>query len=111
VYTIGDPVVYTWKGVRMGFVTVRELRSRSAEVWRRLGEEPDLVITSNGKPVAILSAVSSAGLEELLAALRRAWAMAAVEAMQTRSVAAGRHRTKPSAIQAEIAAVCKGRGK
>jgi antitoxin (DNA-binding transcriptional repressor) of toxin-antitoxin stability system len=95
----------------MGFVTVRELRSRSAEVWRRLGEEPDLVITSNGKPVAILSAVSAAGLEESLAALRRARAMAAVEAMQNRSVTAGRHRTKQAAVDAEIAAVRKGRGK
>ena len=40
----------------MRFITVRELRSRSAEIWRRLADEPDMVITSNGKPVAILSA-------------------------------------------------------
>ena len=56
----------------MRFVTVRELRSQSADVWRRLADEPEMVITSNGRPVAILSAVSSEGLEESLAALRRA---------------------------------------
>ena len=94
----------------MRFVSVRELRSRSADVWRRLADEPDMVITSNGRPVAILSAVSSEGLEESLAALRRARAVAAVEVMQSRSVAAGKHRMSRTAIGAEIAAVRKGRG-
>jgi len=95
----------------MRFVTVRELRSRSADVWRRLAEEPEMVITSNGRPVAILSAVSPAGLEESLAALRRARALGAVEAMQTQSAAAGRHRISQDAIEAEIVAVRKDRSK
>ena len=94
----------------MRFVSVRELRSRSADVWRRLADEPDMVITSNGRPVAILSAVSSEGLEESLAALRRARAIAAVEVMQSQSVAVGKHRMSRTAIGAEIAAVRKGRG-
>jgi hypothetical protein len=42
---------------------------------------------------------------------RRARALAAVKAMQSRSVAAGRHRMKQAAIRAEIAAVRKGRRK
>jgi prevent-host-death family protein len=93
----------------MQFVSVRELRSRSAELWRRLATEPDMVITSNGKPVAILTTVSPEGLEESLAALRRARASAAVETMQRQSVAAGKHRMTPAAIQAEIRAFRKGR--
>jgi predicted nucleic acid-binding protein len=40
----------------MKFVSVRELRGRTAEVWRRLGKERELVITCNGKPIGILSA-------------------------------------------------------
>jgi antitoxin (DNA-binding transcriptional repressor) of toxin-antitoxin stability system len=95
----------------MHFVSVRELRSRSADVWRCLADESELVVTSNGKPIAILSAVSPAGLEESLAAARRARAMSAVEAMQSRSVAAGRHRMSRTAVRAEIAAVRKGRSK
>lgn len=95
----------------MRFVSVRELRSRTADVWRQLSEEPDVVVTSNGKPVAILSAVSSEGLEESLSALRCARAIAAVEAMQIQSVAAGKHRLGQAAVQNEIAAVRKGRGK
>jgi antitoxin (DNA-binding transcriptional repressor) of toxin-antitoxin stability system len=93
----------------MRFVTVRELRSQSADVWRRLAKEPEMVITSNGKPVAILSAVSPGGLEESLAALRRARALGAVEAMQMQSVAARRHQMGQNAVEAEIAAVRKDR--
>jgi antitoxin (DNA-binding transcriptional repressor) of toxin-antitoxin stability system len=93
----------------MRFVTVRELRSQSAKVWRSLAEEGDLVITSNGKPVAILSAVSQQNVEESLDAFRRARAVAAVEAMQQRSVAAGTHRMTQEDIQAEIVAVRKSR--
>jgi antitoxin (DNA-binding transcriptional repressor) of toxin-antitoxin stability system len=95
----------------MQFVTVRELRSRSADIWRQLADESEFVITSNGRPVAILSAVSPCGLEESLAALRRARAMAAVETMQRQSVASGKHRMTQAAIRTEIAAVRRGRGK
>ncbi len=95
----------------MRFVTVRELRSQSADVWRRLADEPEMVITSNGRPVAILSAVSAEGLEDSLAALRRARAIAAVEAVQRRSVAAGKQRLTPAAVRAEIAAVRQGRSR
>ena len=95
----------------MQFVTVRELRSRSADLWKRLAVEPDMVVTSNGKPVAILSAVSPEGLEESLAALRRTRAVAAVDAMQRQSVAAGKHRTSQAVVQAEIHAYRKGRAK
>ena len=99
------------ENVRMRFLTVRELRSQSAAVWRRLANEGEIVITSNGKPVAILSAVSPENLEESLAVLRRARAVAAVDAMQRQSVAAGTHSMKPEEIQAEIAAVRRGRPK
>ncbi len=93
----------------MQFVTVRELRSQSADLWKRLTAESDLVITSNGKPVAILSAVPPDGLEESLAALRRARAVAAVDAMQRQSAEAGRHRLSKAAVQAEIDAYRKER--
>ena len=95
----------------MRFVSVRELRSRSAEIWRRLADEQEMVVTSNGKPVAILSAVSQESLDESLSAVRRARALAAVQSMQERSVAAGTHRITRGDIQDEIAAVRKGRSK
>lgn len=42
----------------MKFITVRELRGRSGQVWNKLARERDIILTSNGKPIAILSAVS-----------------------------------------------------
>lgn len=59
----------------MRFVSVRELRGRSAAIWKELAKEKDLVITSNGKPIALLSATSEENLEESLVAVRRARAL------------------------------------
>jgi len=89
----------------MRFVTVRELRGRSAAIWRELSEHGELVVTSNGKPVAILSGVSEDSVEESLQAIRRARAMAAVHRIQEDSAAAGRDRMGPGKIDAEIDAV------
>ena len=95
----------------MRFVTVRDLRGRSAEIWRRLAAERELIITSNGKPVAILSSVSEGDVEGSLAAIRRARAMRAVALLQGQSVARGAHRMSPREIVAEIAAVRRKRAR
>ena len=70
------------QSIDMDFVSVRELRTRSAAVWDALSKEKDLVVTSNGMPIAILSATSTSTLEASLAALRQARAQLAVAAMQ-----------------------------
>ena len=93
----------------MQFVTVRDLRTKPAQIWRRLPEAKELVLTSNGKPIAILSATSGETLEETLAMLRRARAMAAVMSMQTQSVASGIDRMSLNEINKEIDAARKGR--
>jgi len=89
----------------MKFVSVRDLRGRSADVWRQLADEREMVITSNGKPVAILSSTSEDSVEESLLAIRRARGMAAVEAMQSRSLRTGADKITLDEINAEIAAV------
>jgi len=93
----------------MKFITVRDLRGRSAEVWSKLSRDKDLILTSNGKPIAILSAVSEDTLEGSLVAIRQARAVAAVEAMQSQSVAAGTDKVTLQEINAEIAATRKAR--
>ena len=40
----------------MKFIIVRDLRGRSGQVWTKLAREREVVLTSNGKPIAILSA-------------------------------------------------------
>lgn len=93
----------------MRFVSVRELRGKSALIWQELTEEKDMVITSNGKPIAILSNTSEDTLEESLAAIRRARALAAVSAMQQGSLEAGTDRLSSKEIDNEIKAVRRAR--
>jgi len=93
----------------MKFVSVRDLRGRSAEIWRELSDEREMVVTSNGRPVAILAAVSESNLEESLAAFRQARAIEAVSSMQRRSVATGNDAISVAEINAEIAAVRRAR--
>ncbi|MCY4507472.1 MAG: type II toxin-antitoxin system prevent-host-death family antitoxin [Acidobacteria bacterium] len=95
----------------MRFVSVRELRGQSAAVWRALAEEKELVVTSNGKPIAVLSATSDEHLEESLQSLRRARAQAAVAAIQQASRDAGTDRLSLDEIDAEIDAVRRSRSR
>ena len=93
----------------MRFISVRELRGRSAAVWKTLADEKDLVVTSNGKPIAVLSATSEEHVEESLRAVRRARAQAAVDAVQQASVKAGTHRMSLDEINREIDAARRTR--
>lgn len=95
----------------MRFVTIRDLRSKPGQIWRELTKEKEMILTSNGKPVAILSATSGDTLEESLAAFRRARAIAAVAHMQMRSVRLGTDRMSLAEINKEIAAERKNRSR
>ena len=89
----------------MRFVSVRDLRGKSAEVWKDLPEEREMIITSNGRPIAILAAISESNLEESLSAFRQARAVKAVVSLQRRSVEQGRDGISMDEIDAEIKAV------
>ncbi|MDE0178831.1 MAG: type II toxin-antitoxin system Phd/YefM family antitoxin [Gammaproteobacteria bacterium] len=89
----------------MDFISVRQLRTESAAVWEALTAARDLVVTSNGKPIAVLSATSAEELETSLAALRQARAQLAVSAMQQRARETGADRLTLDDINAEIEAV------
>ena len=42
----------------MKFLSVRDLKSKSSSVWKDLSNQKDMVITSNGRPIAILSSIT-----------------------------------------------------
>ena len=86
----------------MKFVSVRDLRGRSGDIWRELPAEREMVITNNGRPVAIL-------VEEALASFRRARAVDAVASLQRRSVAGGTNELADADISDEIAAARRAR--
>jgi len=93
----------------MKFVSIREFKGKSGQVWKELAQEMDMVLTSNGRPVALVSSIPGEDVEGALAALRKARAILAVEQMQARSVSAGTDRLSRRDIEKEIAAVRRGR--
>jgi len=56
----------------MKLISVRELRASGGAIRRELEREGDLVLTANGRPIAIISSASADTIEEDLAAIRRA---------------------------------------
>jgi len=93
----------------MKFLSVRDLRGKSAQIWKDLPEEREMVITSNGRPIAILATINESNLEESLTAFRQARAVEAVAALQRRSADQGTNRITMDEIDAEIQAVRKKR--
>jgi antitoxin (DNA-binding transcriptional repressor) of toxin-antitoxin stability system len=95
--------------VKMKFLSVRDLRGKSAEVWKDLPEEREMIITSNGRPIAILAAINDSNLEESLAAFRQARSVQAVASIQRRSAHKGTDKVTMDEIDTEIRAVRKKR--
>jgi antitoxin (DNA-binding transcriptional repressor) of toxin-antitoxin stability system len=95
----------------MKFISVRDLRGKSAEVWKNLPGEREMVITSNGRPIAILAAVSESNLEESISAFRQARAVEAVVSLQRRSLEYGNDSIAAKDIELEIQAVRKKRAR
>ena len=93
----------------MKFISVRDLRSKSAQIWRQLPQEREMIITNNGRPIAIIAAISDSDLEESLSAFRQARAVEAVASLQRRSVEMGNDKITMDEIDAEIKAVRKKR--
>ena len=86
------------------FLTTRDLRNRPGYV-RELARKDDLVLTANGKPVAILVGVEGDEFEETARAIRQAKAQRALSRMRRQAAKRGLDRLSPSAIDAEIRAV------
>ncbi|MBI3755273.1 MAG: type II toxin-antitoxin system Phd/YefM family antitoxin [Deltaproteobacteria bacterium] len=91
----------------MKFLSVRDLRGKSAQVWKELPETREMIITSNGRPVAILAAITESNLEESLSAFRQARAVEAAASIQRRSVEQGTDKISMDEINVEIKAVRK----
>jgi prevent-host-death family protein len=89
----------------MRFIGIRDLRNRSSRIFKDLDNDQEVIITSNGKPKAILFPVSENGLEDQLTAIRRAKAVMAVSSLQTESVAKGTDKITKEEINAEIGTV------
>jgi PHD/YefM family antitoxin component YafN of YafNO toxin-antitoxin module len=88
----------------MEFVPIRDLCASPGKVTARLRREGRIVITSNGRPSAIMLDVDGSSLEETLLDLRRLAAKRALRELQTASVTNGNSKMNMEEIDAEIAA-------
>ena len=89
----------------MNFATVRDLRANSARLWKKLAEDGEIVITSNGTPVALMIPASSESLEMELKAVKRARAELALQHVQIIAVKKGLDTLSDADIEREITAV------
>ena len=93
----------------MRFLSVRDLRGNSARVWRELPDEGEMVVTSNGRPVAVLSTVDETTVERSLADWRRVRATRVISEIQRESVRKGADQLSMDDIDSEIAKARKAR--
>ncbi len=95
----------------MKFVTIRDLRSKSRQIQNDLPKFREMVLTSNGKPIAIMTAVSDESLEDSLTAIRRARATSSVISLQLQGVKSGKYKLRSREIEKEIREVRSRRAK
>jgi prevent-host-death family protein len=86
----------------MKFLSVRDLRTKSAQVWRELPLEKEMVITNNGRPVAVITSVDESSVEKSLAAWRQVRATQAVVSIQKVSIIKCKDKITIDQIDSEI---------
>ena len=95
----------------MKFLSVRDLKTKSSKVWKELPGQKEMIVTSNGRPIALLSSINEDNLEQVLTAFRHARATNSVATVQYDSVKKGTDKITRDEINAEIEAVRSKRNK
>ncbi len=93
----------------MSTISVSDLKRKPAKQWLKSAGKGELVITSNGQPVALLLPAVGASVESTRALVRSVRALQAQTALQQAGVANGTSSLSAHEIDAEIAAVRRAR--
>lgn len=86
----------------MKFITVRDFRTSPGKIWKELPEEQEMIITNNGKPIALLTPLNDSNIEETVKAVRKAKAINSIKKMQEISLKKGTNRLSLLEIDEEI---------
>lgn len=89
--------------------TIRDFRTRPRQVQEAMRREPEAVLTSNGRPVALIVPVDAGSLDDELAALRNARAVRALADLREQARKVGASQMSPAAIDSLIAGTRKAR--
>lgn len=86
----------------MESLTIRELRNRPGAAQEELTRCGELLLTNNGKPVAVMLAVDGSSLDETLELLRRARGQLALSKIRRQSALQGLDKLTLTDIDQEI---------
>lgn len=92
----------------MNFYTVRDLRTQPRQIWDKLSEVHELIITNNGKPSALMIEIDDENMEDVLNSLRQSMAMRATNKIRLSSIRNGNSSMTDEEIEEEIAEARKG---
>jgi antitoxin (DNA-binding transcriptional repressor) of toxin-antitoxin stability system len=76
----------------MKFISIRDLRNDTAGLRRDLQADREIVVTANGRPIAIMTRVDPDTVEEEILAIRRARVRSALSRMRDRARSEGLDR-------------------
>ncbi len=91
----------------MRFTFVRDIRSNPKKVWNFLDKDGEVVLTSHGKPFAVMFPLQEEDLKEVLRSIRFAIAKVAVSRMRRFSEEKGIDKLSMEEIEEEICSVRK----
>ena len=93
----------------MKFITVRDFRTYPKKIWEELKMVQEMIITNNGKPIALLTPLIEADMEGTIKAMRQAKAKVSVEKMRSISIRKGNNRMASKDIDKQIGETRKGK--
>ena len=93
----------------MKTLTIRDFRTRPREAQKTIATEGEALLTSNGRPVALMLGVDGDSLEESLETVRRARALQALRKIRKRSRVRGLDKLGMKQIDAIIAKTRRAR--
>jgi prevent-host-death family protein len=85
-------------------ISINDLEKQSAAEWLKSVDKDDLIVTSQGRPVAVLLPINAQSLDSTLSALRSVRAVQAQAALQKSADANGTSSLSMNDIDAEIIA-------
>lgn len=91
----------------MKLISTRDLKLKTADVWGQLEKEGELVVTSHGKPVALLTSIPEGDFEPTLVAHRRAREQMAISSIRQGAQERGLDQMTMKEIDTEVKAARK----
>ncbi len=87
----------------MKIITIRDFRTHPAKARETIADEPQSLLTANGKPLALMIPVDSDSLEETLEALKIGRTQTALRALRDEAAAKGIDKISSDEVNAIIA--------